>query len=190
MKAVIFDCFGVLYGGSMFALLAMCPPEKRNDMVDINRQNDYGFLVFDDYATQLAALLGKTKDEMFEIFKQKRVRNQPMFDFIQEIRAPEVKIGLLTNAGRDMPGVLFNDHELHGGVFDGYMVSSEAGIVKPNPDIFTLMAQKLGVPVGDCLMIDDVFENCHGAEAAGMQAVWFADNETAKAHVREFLQHA
>lgn len=190
MKAVIFDCFGVLYGGSLFALLNMAPPEKRNDIVDLNRQNDYGFLSFDDYTSGMALLLGKTPNEIREIFKHKRIRNQPLFDFINEIRTPDVKIGLLTNAGRDMPGVLFSEQELNGGVFDSYIVSSEYGIVKPNPDVYILLADKLGVPVGDCLMVDDAFENCHGAEAAGMQAVWFADNETAKNHVREFLAHA
>ncbi len=190
MKAVIFDCFGVLYGGSLFALLNMAPPDKRNQVVDLNRQNDYGFLSFDDYVKGLAELLGKSYDEIIDIFKHKRVRNQPLFDFIAEIRSPQVKIGLLTNAGRDMPGALFSEQELQGGFFDGYVVSSECGLVKPNPDVYKLLADRLQVPVGDCVMVDDAFENCHGAEAAGMQAVWYADNETAKTHVREFLAHA
>ena len=190
MKAVIFDCFGVLYGGSLFTLMNMAAPEKRNDIVDLNRQNDYGFLTFQDYTKGMADLLGKTTDEISVIFKQKRVRNQPLFDFIHEIRSPEVKIGLLTNAGRDMPGVLFNEQELNGGLFDAYIVSSEHGIVKPNPEIYKILADKLGVPAGDCLMVDDAFENCNGAEAAGLQAVWFADNETAKQHVRDFLANA
>lgn len=190
MKAVIFDCFGVLYGGSLFALMAMAPPEKRNEIVDLNRQNDYGFLSFADYAKGMADLLGKPTDEIHEVFKQKRVRNQPLFDFISHIKSPDVKIGLLTNAGRDMPKVLFNEQELSGGIFDAYIVSSECGIVKPNPDIYKLLAEKLGVSEGDCLMVDDAFENCHGAEAAGMQSVWYADNDTAQRHINEFLEGA
>lgn len=190
MKAVIFDCFGVLYGGSLFALLNMATPEKRNDIVDLNRQNDYGFLSFQAHAQGMADLLGKSTDEIYEVFKQKRVRNQPLFDFINEIKSPDVKIGLLTNAGLDMPKVLFSEQELNGGVFDAYIVSSECGIVKPNPDIYKLLAEKLGVPEGDCLMVDDAFENCHGAEAAGMQSVWYADNDTARRHITEFLEGA
>jgi len=189
MKAVIFDCFGVLYGGSLFTLLNMAAPEKRNEVVDLNRQNDYGFLSFQDYTVGMAELLGKTTDEISAIFKQKRVRNQPLFDFIHELRTPDVKVGLLTNAGRDMPSVLFSGQELNGGLFDAYIVSSENGIVKPNPEIYKILADKLGVPAGDCLMLDDAFENCHGAEAAGMQSVWYADNETAKQHIREFIAH-
>lgn len=190
MKAVIFDCFGVLYGGSLFTLLNMAQPEQRNAIVDLNRQNDYGFLTFEDYTNGMAELLGRSPSELQLIFQQKRVRNQPLFDFINEIRSPDVKIGLLTNAGRDMPGVLFSEQELNGGVFDAYIVSSEQGLVKPNPAVYTLLANKLGVAENDCLMVDDAFENCHGAEAAGMQSVWFADNETAKAHVREFIGNA
>lgn len=190
VKAVVFDCFGVLYGGSLFTLLAMCEPSKRQDLIDLNKQNDYGFLEFDEYTRRMADLLGKSNQEVGEIFAQKRVRNQPLFDLINDIRSPEVKVGLLTNAGKDMPLILFTPEELEGGVFDAVLVSSRHGITKPNPEIYTMMAEKLGLDPSDCLMVDDTFENCNGAEAAGMKALWFADNTTATAHIYEFLNPA
>lgn len=186
-KAVIFDCFGVLCGGSLFSLLAICPPARRQELIDLNKQNDYGYLAFDDYTAAMAEILDKAPSEVQEIFKQKRVRNGPLFDFINEIKSPEVKIGMLTNAGRDMPLILFTEQELGGGIFDAVLVSSRHGIVKPNPAIFTMMAERCGLDPSDCLMVDDTFENCNGAEAAGMRAVWFADNDTAMRHIREFL---
>lgn len=187
---LVFDCFGVLYGGSLFSLLALCPPEKRQQLIDLNKQNDYGFLEFSEYTNRMADLLQMTPAEVSAIFRQKRVRNQPLFDYIATVKSPEVKIVLLTNAGKDMPGVLFTDDELNGGVFDEVVVSSSLGLVKPNPAVFTLVAERCGVDTSDCLMIDDTFENGNGAEAVGMQAVWFADNATAIQQVERFLQRS
>jgi len=42
IRAVIFDCFGVLYGGSIEVLMAQCPPDRRAELEDINKQSDYG----------------------------------------------------------------------------------------------------------------------------------------------------
>lgn len=188
VKAVIFDCFGVLYGGSLFTLLNLAPLDRRQELVDLNKQNDRGYLDFEDYVSGVADIIGRTNSEVKDIFAQKRVRNQPLFDFIKEIKSPQVKIGLLSNAGKDMPGALFNDSELNGELFDAVVISSEIGYAKPSADIYNHAAKKIGIPNSDCIFIDDVFENCHGAEMTDMKAVWFADNETAKMHVREFLE--
>lgn len=190
VKAVVFDCFGVLYGGSLFTLLNLCPPEKRQQLADLNKQNDWGYLEFDAYVSGIGELIGRTPAEVQAILAQKRVRNEPLFDFIREIKSPDVKIGLLSNAGRDMPGALFSDSELNGELFDAVVVSSAVGTAKPSVDIFTLMADKLGLSPSQCIMVDDLFENCNGAELADMKAVWYADNITAQNHIREFLHHA
>lgn len=188
VKAVIFDCFGVLYGGSLFTLLNFVPPARRQELIDLNKQNDRGYLEFEDYVNGVAALTGRSNAEVKEIFAQKRVRNQPLFDYIKEIKSSDVKIGLLSNAGKDMPGALFSEAELNGEVFDAVVISSEVGYAKPSADIYNHMAQKIGVANADCIFIDDVFENCHGAEMTDMKAVWYADNETAKAHINDFLK--
>ena len=188
VKAVIFDCFGVLYGGSLFTLLNMAPPERRQELVDLNKQNDRGYLEFDEYVSGVADIIGRSPYDVKELFAQKRVRNQPLFDYIKEIKSAEVKVGLLSNAGKDMPSALFNESELNGELFDAVVISSEVGYSKPSADIFNHMSEKIGVPNSDCIFIDDAFENCHGAEMTDMKAVWFADNASTKTHIEDFLK--
>lgn len=188
IKAVVFDCFGVLYGSSMWAQLALCPPERRQDLIDNNKQNDYGFLTVEQYVTNTAEILGISPNRVATMLRDIHVRNQPMFDFIGELRRMGVKTALLTNAGRDLPARLFTEEELHGAVFDAYLVSSEYGIVKPNPAIFELIAGKLGVPVGECVMLDDTPENCEGAEVAGMQSIQHVTNQVTIESLRKLLQ--
>jgi putative hydrolase of the HAD superfamily len=45
------------------------------------------------------------------------------------------------------------------------------GMHKPQPEIFLLGAERAGVDPGDCVFVDDLRENCEGAEAVGMTAI-------------------
>jgi HAD superfamily hydrolase (TIGR01509 family) len=181
IKGVVFDCFGVLYGRSFPILLDMCPPENRQELIDLNAENDYGYISADDYAIGVASIIGRTADEVKSIFAQKHVRNQRMFEYVKELRIRGFKTALLTNAGRDMPGALFSAQDLKG-MFDAYLVSSQMRLVKPHPGAFSFIAEKLGLETGECVMVDDTEANIEGADAAGMPGVWFttADESIAR----------
>ena len=51
------------------------------------------------------------------------------------------------------------------------MISGEVGLYKPQPEIFQLGAERVGLEPGQCVFVDDLAENCEGAEAVGMTAV-------------------
>jgi putative hydrolase of the HAD superfamily len=51
------------------------------------------------------------------------------------------------------------------------VISGEVGLHKPEPEIFRLGPERLGVEPGDCVFVDDLRENCEGAEAVGMTAI-------------------
>jgi putative hydrolase of the HAD superfamily len=42
---------------------------------------------------------------------------------------------------------------------------------KPQPEIYRLASERIGVEPGACLFVDDLRENCAGAEAVGMTAI-------------------
>jgi HAD superfamily hydrolase (TIGR01509 family) len=186
IKGVVFDCFGVLYGGSFSILLDMCPAENRQELINLNKENDYGYIGADDYAIGVASLIGRTAEEVKSIFAQKHVRNQRMFEYVKELRIRGYKTALLTNAGRDMPGALFSAQELKG-MFDAYLISSQMRLVKPHPGAFMFIAEKLGLATGKCVMVDDTEANIEGADAAGMPGVWFTTADEAIQHIEARL---
>ena len=55
--------------------------------------------------------------------------------------------------------------------FDAVVVSGEVGMRKPEPRIYVLTAERLGVPVERCVFVDDLPANVRGAAAAGMTGV-------------------
>ncbi|HSN07222.1 MAG TPA: HAD-IA family hydrolase, partial [Candidatus Angelobacter sp.] len=46
-------------------------------------------------------------------------------------------------------------------------------VLKPDPRIYRLVVDRLGVAAGDCLFVDDQPGNVAGAEAVGLAALWF-----------------
>ena len=85
---------------------------------------------------------------------------------------PHYKTALLSNFSAELRQLL-----THYGLIDAFdviVISGEEGILKPDARIYHLAAERLGVPVADCLFVDDFEENVAGAQAAGMQALRFA----------------
>lgn len=60
-------------------------------------------------------------------------------------------------------------------VVDTVVISGEVGLHKPEPAIYELAAERLGLAAGSCVFVDDLRENCAGAEAVGMTAVLHRD---------------
>lgn len=65
--------------------------------------------------------------------------------------------------------------------------SCEVGLRKPDPAIFLLAAERLGVDADRCLMLDDFEWNLPGAVAAGMQTFHVTNAELDAIEVRRLL---
>ena len=68
-------------------------------------------------------------------------------------------------------------------LFELVVDSAFVGMRKPEPEIYELTLQRLGVPAAAALLIDDIEVNCEAARALGMPAVWFHSTEQAIAEV-------
>ncbi|OSZ72496.1 HAD family hydrolase [Sphingomonas sp. IBVSS1] len=82
------------------------------------------------------------------------------------------KVGCITNNvaseedigwGRSVKDIL--------ALFDHVIESSKAGVRKPDPRIYLMMCEALGVSPADCVYLDDLGINCKPAAALGMHAI-------------------
>ena len=62
--------------------------------------------------------------------------------------------------------------------FDGILLSGEIGITKPDARIFEELCTRFGLDPATTVFIDDNPPNVEGAQAAGLQAVWFESAAT------------
>ncbi|MGH2984279.1 MAG: HAD family hydrolase [Solirubrobacterales bacterium] len=86
-------------------------------------------------------------------------------------RAFGEKLGLRTGLISNSWSLDHYDRGLLADLFEEVVISAEVGMHKPQPEIYLLAAERLGVEPSACLFVDDLRENCEGAEAVGMTAV-------------------
>jgi epoxide hydrolase-like predicted phosphatase len=56
-------------------------------------------------------------------------------------------------------------------MFDDIVISGEVGLRKPEPEIFHLAADRIGLRPEECVFIDDLELNVDGARALGMTGI-------------------
>ena len=72
-------------------------------------------------------------------------------------------------------------------LFEAIVISGDVGMHKPEPDIFLLGAERIGVPPAECAFVDDLRENCAGAEAVGMTAILHRGADSSLPRLEELL---
>ena len=93
-------------------------------------------------------------------------------------RAAGLRVGCITNNAPVGQGAgMTRDAESSAAVaavmtrFDHVIESSKAGVRKPDPRIYAMMVDALGVPAARCIYLDDLGINCKPAAAMGMKAI-------------------
>ena len=180
MTACLFDFGGVLTSPVWDTFSAFCRAEGLDpDSIKELFRRDPGAL---EDLRRLEA--GETEPEVFERSFGERLGledarglidrlfenmdpEEEMLGAVGVIRAAGIKTGLVSNSWRTDQ----YDRAMLDGLFDDVVISGEVGMHKPNPDIYLLAAERLDVSPAGCVFVDDLRENCEGAEAVGMRAV-------------------
>jgi putative hydrolase of the HAD superfamily len=72
-------------------------------------------------------------------------------------------------------------------LFDAVVISADVGMHKPQPEIYRVACERLEVEPAEAVFVDDLRENCEGAEAVGMTAVLHRDTSETVARLEELL---
>lgn len=185
IRGIIFDCFGVLYGGSLETFVKMAPHENAKAIHDVNIAKDYGYIDYKEYVTQLGELVGIAPEEVERIIAQYHVPNRELIDLAVKLRG-EHKTALLSNISDHLLATMFDGKAYD--LFDVVVESYKEGLAKPNPAIFQLTADRLGLPPEKCVMIDDIADNCEAAEIVGMKSIQYTSNDVTIARLNELLE--
>lgn len=169
IQGIIFDCFGVLYHGSLGYFRTLVTPEHSQELEDLSHGYDAGHITQDDYFNGVGRLIEKSANEVDLICQKQHFRNESMIELVRSLR-PHYKVALLSNIGRGFIEQLFTSEDLSE-LFDVEILSNEVGMVKPSKDIYDLVASRLGLEPESCVMIDDLTANIVGARSAGMKGI-------------------
>jgi putative hydrolase of the HAD superfamily len=185
IKAVIFDYFGVIESDSLAATyrhIGGDPDADAQFIADTIYAANSGRIPGSRWV--FAEKLGISVDKWMH---ERRGKDPDILKYILELRKT-YKTGLLSNIGRGGLRTLWGD-ELEK-YFDAAIASGDVGLTKPDPEIFAMMADRLGIQPDECIMIDDNPDYCEGARAAGMIAIQFQNLHQAKHELQRLLKPA
>lgn len=91
-------------------------------------------------------------------------------EFVERLKESGILIGLATSNTWEITDRVLTAADLQG-VFDVISTREEILYSKPDPDIFTLTADKLGCERENCLVIEDSASGVEAARRAGMKVV-------------------
>lgn len=104
---------------------------------------------------------------------------------LTELAASPLKLGLLTNLNRDFRPTL--EAELDLGLFDAVIDSAVEGTRKPEPRIYEIVEERLGVPGEAIVYLDDFADNLVPAQGRGWTTIHVTDPTEAIAELELLL---
>ena len=188
---IVFDFAGVLFGWSPPALVQRILPRRASDpaaalrLVDAVFQGfggdwgdfDRGTVQTSVLATRIAARTGLTEAEVRAVVDAVAAELQPMQEsvaLVEALHGAGRRLFFLSNIPVPCAEQLDRSHGFLRCFSDG-VYSGRVGLVKPEPAIFELAAQRFDRAPAELLFFDDVPANVDAARAAGWQARVFVD---------------
>lgn len=190
IRAIIFDFFGVLalQGASSFRKKFYANDQaKLDNHKKLQGEHHTGRISYDDFIDELAKLGGTDRETVLN-YTERYEPNIELLDFISQNLKKNYKLGIISNAGTDVAKPVLGDK--YGQLFDDIILSYKVGMIKPEPEIYKMSANNLGVDKGDCVFIDDILTYCQGAEQVGMNTIWYLDFEKFKQEIEKLLAAA
>jgi epoxide hydrolase-like predicted phosphatase len=142
---------------------------ERGEGLDLLRQLERGELEIPEFEEKFGPLLGvrETSGMVERLFAGVQA-DDAMVEAVRRAKGSGIATGLISNS---WGGTSYDRVRDPAELFDTMVISGEVGLHKPEPEIFRLGAERLGVEPAACVFVDDLRENCEGAEAVGMTAI-------------------
>lgn len=196
MRGLLVDFGGVLTTNVFASFRAFCETEgldpdafialfrERPEARAVLREVETGRMSEADFSIQLAEMLGvRSSDGLIDRLFAGMAADEAMVAAVKRAKSAGVRTGLISNslgAGR-------YDRSTFPELFDGVVISGEEGMHKPQPEIYLLGAERVGLEPAQCVFVDDLRENCAGAEAVGMTAILHRGAEDTIAELERLL---
>lgn len=197
IRAVIFDLGGVLLRTEDRA-----PREQLARSLGMT-YDELSQLIFNSESARSATLGKITKQahwvkvrDMLKLSRDEFTRVSPAFwggdkmdenliAYLRSLRS-KYRTALLSNAWDDLRENIESRWKI-ADAFDEIIISSEIGIAKPDPLIYRIALERLGVDPEEVVFVDDFIENVEAARSVGMIGIHFTSPEQARLELNNLI---
>jgi beta-phosphoglucomutase len=184
IKAAIFDLDGVIVDTAKYHYLAWKRLARQLGFDLTEEDNEQLKGISRIHSMEIVARIGGLSLPEAELRRLANLKNEWFIEYIEQMRPDEVFPGVvelvkdlrargirigLASSSKNAPAVLgiLQITELFDVVVDGTMIIHS----KPDPEIFLLAAERLGLPPEVCLVFEDAEAGVEAALRAGMRCV-------------------
>jgi epoxide hydrolase-like predicted phosphatase len=132
----------------------------RNTLIEL----ECGRIDIATFEARLAAILHVPSDDLARRLTADVQPDHEMREAVREFHDQGVKTALVSNSWRH------DDYDVLD-LFDVVVLSGELGIRKPDPEIYAVAVERLGVTPDRCVFVDDLGGNLKPAKALGMTTI-------------------
>ena len=146
-----------------------------------------GFVSEADFLAAVGAELGRELPSLADRFGSALEPNHELFAWFRGVHERGVRLAILTNNVREWerhwrPLLPIDE------IFDVVVDSAFVGLRKPEPEIYALTLERLGIPdPGEVAFVDDIEVNVVAARAFGLHGVVFESTPQAIADLEALL---
>jgi putative hydrolase of the HAD superfamily len=142
-----------------------------------------------EFVAHISSALGVAPDGLLERMIADLRLEPRMVAEIEKLRHRGVKVAVLSNSWGTKP---FDPYAPFGLAerFDAVVISDHVRLRKPEPEIFTLAADRLGLPPSACVFVDDVARYLVPARELGMGTIHATDPMTTVAELAKLFPAA
>lgn len=152
---------------------------------ELNRQYDSGLITLKSFLDQVEQTTGQRPELVEKLLDNETTKNGPLLSYIAELKQT-YKIGMISNIATNWIKDKFLNQEEQG-LFDDMVLSFEVGTTKPDPNIFKLACERLGVEPHETVFSDDIESYCDAARAVGMNTVHYQSFSQMKRELEAIL---
>jgi epoxide hydrolase-like predicted phosphatase len=181
--AIIFDFFDVLHTDSYQAWLRNHGFQREGVFAEASRLLDRGSINMSNFYEKLSLASRISTKNIEAEFATLAKLDTDVVSLIKTLH-DNYKLGLLSNADASHLRPILKKYELNS-LFDKIIISSEVGVIKPEPDIFHIILNELGIKPANTIFIDDNEHNIKAAHALGIHGIWYQDVKTLRHQLHE-----
>jgi len=189
IKAIIFDCFGVLVTDSLDVIINSngLSENQKDEIKSYVSAANKGSISVAEYRSEVANILNMEYEDLNSAIKNGEIKDENLLEYIRELKK-EYKIGLLSNVtSMDSLKSRFAENELEDN-FDVVVASGQIGYAKPEAEAYEITADKLGVSLSECVMIDDRDEYVNAAVGIGMKGIVYTGMNDLRKELKDILK--
>ncbi len=172
-KVIIFDFFDVIHHDYQKTWLKERGLKREGGYAEASDLLDVGKIGYQEYLERFATLSGQTAQDVSDQFQALARVDDDVVAIISSLRK-QYLTGLVSNTHSEELRPILERHNL-ADLFNEIIISSDVGVSKPDPAIFHMMLERLGVKPEEAIFTDDNPRNVAAAEKIGITGISFTD---------------